>query len=126
MEVLGDRRFLVAVLLTALAGCDAVFGLEREPPPELAGYDRCGAFLYDEPLRYATVQNPNIELPWSWDDARIACQLRGMDLAVMNDTHELGRGAEDAPWPYWIGQRTIGGADQTVDGCPALAAPAVR
>lgn len=134
MGVLGHARY-VAVALSALAGCDSVFGLEREPPPELAGYDRCGAFLYDEPLRYASVTNPNViddgqgnitTLPWSWDDARTACQLRGMDLAVFNDMHELGRGAEDAIWPYWIGQRAIGADEQTVDGCPAITTPIAR
>ncbi len=135
MGTLGELRPLVAVALVALAGCDAVFGLEREPPPELAGYDRCGAFLYDDPLRYAMVQSTNVvtdELgnttlqPWSWDDARTACQLRGMDLAVFNDMHELGRGIEDPIWPYWIGQRSIGGTEETVDGCPALEAPVAQ
>lgn len=126
MGTLGELRLLVAAAACALAGCDSVFGLEREPPPELAGYDRCGAFLYDDPMRYASVTNPNAELPWSWDDARTACQLRGMDLAVFNDMHELGRGTEDAIWPYWIGQRTVGSTEETVDGCPAITAPVAQ
>ncbi|MBA3460446.1 MAG: C-type lectin domain-containing protein [Deltaproteobacteria bacterium] len=117
----------------ASSGCDVIYGLERDPPPEFENYDRCGSFLFDEPLRYASIGNPNVVvdgdgnpiglMPWSWDDARTQCQQRGMDLAVFNDQRELGMGAEDAAWPYWIGQRTIGTVAETVDGCPALTAP---
>jgi hypothetical protein len=119
--------------LVATTGCDVIWGLERDPPPEFVNYDRCGAFLFDEPLRYASIRNPNVELdgdgnpigikPWSWEDARTTCQLRGMDLAVFNDQAELGMGAEDAMWPYWIGQRTIGTVEETVDGCPSITSP---
>src|SRR3954470_21425726 len=120
------------VLALATTGCDVVFDLERDPPKKFESYDRCGAFLYDEPLRYASVANPKTALdidgnpviaPWSWDDARTACKLRGMDLAVFNDANELGIGEEDAVWPYWIGQRTVGASEETVDGCPAITAP---
>ena len=130
------RQLLHTVTLSAIvasSGCDVIYGLERDPPPEFVNYDRCGAFLYDEPLRYASIGNPNVEVdgegtpiglkPWSWDDARTQCQLRGMDLAVFNDKSELGMGGDDAVWPYWIGQRTIGTVEETVDGCPAITAP---
>lgn len=125
---------LLIVSAIGLAGCDLVFDFERDPPPEFENYDRCGAFLYDEPLRYAAIANPTggvdasgnplPVLPWSWEDARFACQLRGMDLAVFNDLHELGMAPEAAAWPYWIGQQGTGTATQTVDGCPAIDTPA--
>jgi hypothetical protein len=126
----GFHGFLV--LAIAATGCDVVFDLERDPPKQFQNYDRCGAFLYDEPLRYASIANPNTALdpdgnpiiaPWSWDDARTACKLRGMDLVVYNDEHELGMGAGEATWPYWIGQRSVGTAYETVDGCPAITEP---
>jgi len=109
----------LALSLLVASGCDVVFGLEREPPPELADYDRCGAFLYNEPLRYAVVTH-DTAAAWSWDDARLACHYRGMDLAVLNDTRELGMAPEEAVWPFWIGQRMIGSTSETVDGCPAV------
>ncbi len=127
-------RFLhpLAVLL-AVQGCDTIFGLERETPPQFENYDRCGAFLDDEPLRYANVINPSTAVdaegnplpptPWSWDDARTACRARGMDLAVFNDAHELGMALEAPAWPYWMGQRSLGTSSETVDGCPAFEAP---
>jgi hypothetical protein len=120
---------LFALSLLAASGCNVVWGLERDPPPEFANYDRCGAFLYDEPLRYAQVTNPtgvdvdgNL-LPWSWQDARTACEYRGMDLAVFNDIRELGMAEAPPAWPYWIGQRMIGASNETVDGCPAVNTP---
>ena len=126
------QRLAVLSLVTA-TGCDVLWGLVRDPPPEFANYNRCGAFLYDEPLRYATVMNPTggvnpagnpLEIrPWSWDEARIACEYRGMDLAVFNDIHELGMAPEQAAWPYWIGQQMAGTANETVDGCPAVTTP---
>jgi len=123
--------WLAVLSLGAATGCDVVWGLVREPPPAVANYDRCGAFLYDEPLRYATVMNPtggvdalgNPLAPWSWDEARTACEYRGMDLVVFNDLHELGMAPEEAAWPYWIGQQMVGTATETVDGCPAVATP---
>jgi len=125
----------LALSLLVATGCNVVWGLEREPPPEFKDYDRCGAFLYDEPLRYASVRNPTggVDpdgnplpiLPWSWDEARTACEYRGMDLAVFNDMHELGMApaSEDTTWPYWVGQRMIGTTNETVDGCPAVNTP---
>jgi hypothetical protein len=130
---MGRLGYAVALSLVAATGCDVVWGLEREPPPEFANYDRCGAYLYDEPLRYAQVVNPTggVDtdgnplplLPWSWDDARAACEVRGMDLAVFNDMRELGMSSIESAWPYWIGQRMIGSANETVDGCPAVNTP---
>lgn len=119
MRIIGNA---IALSLLVASGCDVVWGLERDPPPELADYDRCGAYLYDEPLRYAEVTNPG-EGPWSWDEARTACQYRGMDLAVFNDMRELGKADVEVAWPYWIGQRTIGNAIETVDGCPGVSTP---
>lgn len=120
---MGCLRHIVALSLLA-SGCDLIWGLEREPPPKFANYDRCGAYLYDEPLRYASVLNPTGgAAPWSWDDARIGCEYRGMDLAVFNDLHELGMAEVPPAWPYWIGQRMIGSSNETVDGCPAVATP---
>jgi len=51
-------------------GCDSVFGLEAhataDAGPDRPAYDRCGPFLYDDPLRYAVIANPNLGLaPWS-------------------------------------------------------------
>jgi hypothetical protein len=115
------HAFALSLLVTS--GCNVVWGLERDPPPEFRDYDRCGAFLYDEPLRYATVTNPSGALPWSWEDARTACEYRGMDLAVFNDMHELGMAATPDAWPYWIGERMTGSSSETVDGCPAVNTP---
>ncbi len=115
------RGHFLALSLLAASGCNVVFDFERDPPPELEDYDRCGAFLYDEPLRYAPVTGPGGV--WSWQDARTACKLRGMDLAVFNDVHELGRAETPDAWPYWIGQQMIGDTSETVDGCPAVTTP---
>jgi hypothetical protein len=117
-----------ASLLVAATGCDIVFSLERPPDALLADaalpYDRCGPFLYDEPLRYSLIGNPtNNETeirPWSWSDARAACLQRGMDLAVFNDEHELGSVVADAQWPYWMGVSRSGSTWSSVDQCPAM------
>ena len=134
------RIWLVWLVTAVLAGgCNDLFGVDHEPrgtawpdaPPADGAepYSACGAFLDDEPLRYATVANPNVTVDddgnatpaaWSWADARAACRLRGMDLAVFNDAHELGR-VEVPAWPYWVGEALDAGAWSTVDGCPALA-----
>ena len=42
------------------------------------------------------------------DTARIACQRLGLDLAVLNDEHELGIAGEEMP--VWIGHRVDGDA----------------
>lgn len=116
-------RFLV-LSLGLSSGCDDVFDLNRPPLPGLENYDRCGPFLADEPLRYATISSQQeTPMPWSWDDARAACKRRGMDLAVLNDASELGSVAVEASWPFWIGEQVIGGQIQTVDGCPATDTP---
>lgn len=117
-------RLILPMMLIAAAGCDLAFDLERPPLPDgLLAYERCGPFLYDEPLRYTTITNPNGgELgpaPWSWNDARTACLQRGMDLAVFNDEHELGT-SDATLWPYWIGLSRTGSAWTTVDECPAM------
>ncbi|MFN0253123.1 MAG: C-type lectin domain-containing protein [Kofleriaceae bacterium] len=116
------------VLLLVATGCDLAFDLNRPPDaPPVDGtfpYDRCGPFLYDEPLRYTKLVNPTADetgvRPWSWSDARTACRQRGMDLAVFNDEHELGRVIDDVIWPYWIGASHTGSTWSTVDECPAL------
>lgn len=120
---MGRLGYVFALSLLGASGCNVIWGLERDPPPEFVNYDRCGPFLYDEPLRYASVTNPVPSLPWSWDDARMACEYRGMDLAVFNDMHELGMAAVPDAWPYWIGQRTTGSSSETVDGCPGVTTP---
>lgn len=120
---------VVAVLATG--GCDAVLGLDSRDPapdasPDAPPYTRCGTFLYDEPLRYAMVNNPRVAadevtlLPWSWEDARTACRQRGMDLAVFNDEHELGMAPEAPTWPFWVGEKLENRAWTSVDECPAL------
>ncbi len=124
-----NRLLAVAVLM--MGACNTVFGLEdREPTPDAAPdaalYSRCGTFLFDEALRYATINNPRTApdgvtpLPWSWDEARTMCQQRGMDLAVFNDEHELGMANEPPAWPYWIGAKLTNQAWENVDECPAL------
>ncbi len=126
-------KVIRGVLTAALAasGCDKAFGLdEREPapdaPPDAAPYTACGTFLYDEPLRYAMINNPRVAadevtlLPWSWDEARTECLQRGMDLAVFNDEHELGMAPESPAWPFWIGERLTDRTWTSVDDCPAL------
>lgn len=118
----------LAALLATTAGCDLVYNLERPPDAPLVDaplpYDRCGPFLYDEPLRYALIANPNVDelgaKSWSWSAARAACLQRGMDLAVFNDEHELGSAADDAIWPYWMGASRSGTAWRTVDECPSM------
>lgn len=132
----GSRQLALVFGLVLGTGCDLVFDFTADPPPEVEPYDRCGAFLYDEPLRYAAVANPSLGLdpdgnplpivPWSWDDARAACRLRGMDLAVFNDLHELGMAPESSVWPYWIGERITGSTSETVDGCPPVDAPSAE
>ena len=130
-EMRGSTQTVVVLALLVAAGCDQVFELQRDPPLQFANYDRCGPFLYDEPLRYATILNPNpggtdpqgnpiAPKAWSWDDARTSCQLRGMDLAVFNNDHELGMANEAPAWPFWIGQQMDGGTTVTVDGCPSF------
>ncbi len=124
-------RGLVVVAAVALGGCDRAFGLdEREPGPDAAPdappYARCGTFLYDEPLRYATINNPRVAPDgvtpeaWSWDEARTMCLQRGMDLAVFNDEHELGMANESPAWPFWIGAKLDNATWSNVDECPAL------
>lgn len=93
--------------------------------PDAAPYSKCGAFLADDPLRYAAITNPLVSEDgraslWSWDDARTMCRQRGMDLAVFNDDHELGATAPPA-WPFWIGSQLVSSAWSTVDDCPAIA-----
>lgn len=123
-------HWVMAAAVLMSSACDAAFGLEGRVPapdaaPDAAPYTRCGTFLYDEALRYATVNNPNatpegVPLPWSWDDARRMCQYRGMDLAVFNDEHELGMANEPPAWPYWIGEKLTNQTWESVDECPAL------
>jgi hypothetical protein len=123
--------FGLMVATLAIGGCDAAFGLQtREAAPDAAPdappYSPCGAFLYDEPLRYANISNPRVAadevtpLPWSWDDARTMCLQRGMDLAVFNDEHELGMAPEAPAWPFWIGEKLTNTTWSSVDDCPAL------
>lgn len=107
--------------MIAATGCDRAFGIEDVPPPpdvppQIANYDRCSP-IPDDPLRYATVSAPVVGA-WSWDDARTACMRRGMDLAVMNDEHELSMSQTEV-WPYWVGAAFDGNAWSSVDGCPA-------
>ena len=114
---------LTALLLAT--GCDLVFSLDRPPDAPLDDgpipSDRCGPFLYDEPLRYTLISNPTTELaPWSWSEARTACRQRGMDLAVFNDAHELGSIVDDSMWPFWMGASRTGSTWSAVDECPAL------
>lgn len=118
----------LAALLLAITGCDIVFSLDRPPDAPLDDgqlpYDRCGPFLYDEPLRYAVIANPSTAdtgfKAWSWTSARTACLQRGMDLAVFNDEHELGSVGEDISWPYWMGASRTGTTWSAVDECPAM------
>lgn len=128
--MISSVNWVLAAVVLMSSACDAVFGLEGRVPspdaaPDAAPYTRCGAFLYDEGFRYATVNNPNVTpegvtLPWSWDEAREMCQHRGMDLAVFNDEHELGMANEPPAWPYWIGAKLTSAAWENVDECPAL------
>lgn len=129
---------IAAALIALAGGCDLAFGLgERpiesdaapDPMSDAAPYSPCGAFLGDDPLRYASISNPKFEpdpdggtvpLPWSWDEARTMCRRRGMDLAVFNDLHELGMATEPPGWPYWIGEQIVDSTWSSVDGCPAL------
>lgn len=123
-------RLTTIGLATVLAttGCDLVYDLERPPDAGLVDgdvpYDRCGPFLYGEPLRYAFLANPNVDelgaRPWAWSEARTACLQRGMDLAVFNDAHELGAVAEDPAWPYWMGASRTRSTWSAVDECPAM------
>ncbi len=122
----------IAALLLAATGCDLVYSLDRPDAPPADGpladeqrpYDRCGPFLYDEPLRYAFLTNPHVQdesaALWSWSEARTACRQRGMDLAVFNDAHELGAVTGDASWPYWMGASRSSSTWTTVDECPAM------
>jgi hypothetical protein len=118
----------LCTLLVAATGCDLVFSLDRPPDASTddgaVPYDRCGPFLYDEPLRYTQIANPNADetgvRPWSWSDARTACRQRGMDLAVFNDAHELGSAVDDAIWPYWMGASRTSSTWSAVDECPAM------
>lgn len=116
----------VVALLCAVAGCDLVYDLHRpaDAGPGEQPYERCGPFLYQEPLRYTLIGNPNWDdfgaKAWSWNDARTACLQRGMDLAVFNDEHELGAEPEDVIWPYWMGASRTGATWSSVDGCPAM------
>ena len=112
-----------------MTGCDIVYSLDRPPDAPLDDgaqpYDRCGAFLYDEPLRYAFIPNPNPPdengmKAWAWSDARRSCLQRGMDLAVFNDLHELSAAPTDILWPYWMGASRTSSTWSTVDGCPAM------
>jgi len=107
------------VIAIAAGGCDRVFDLTVEIPPDALVYDRCTPTSLD-PLRYTTIASATATLTWS--DARTACQLRGMDLAVINDAHELGR-ADAEIRPYWVGEQELSGTWSTVDGCPAYGTP---
>jgi hypothetical protein len=109
------RRFLL--LLIASTGCDRVFYAQTQPLPDAVGaVDRCAPIAPD-PLRYTAIPNPG-----TWDAARAACAQRGMDLAVINDEHELAD-ADIEIRPYWIGQAVMSGGWNTIDGCPAYAPP---
>jgi hypothetical protein len=124
---------LAALLI--LGGCDRAFGLDDrdrvagpDAAPEVAPYSRCGAFLSDDPLRYAAITSPLVAedggaAPWSWDAARAMCRQRGMDLAVVNDDHELGMAEVPPAWPFWIGAQLENSTWTTVDECPMLAPP---
>jgi hypothetical protein len=112
------RLFAVWVVVVA-GGCDFTFGIDGLGSDGSQGYDRCAPGGYDDPLRYKEIAQI-----MSWDDARRACQLQGMDLAVFDDDHEMGRSPAEQ-WPYWIGVREDDAtAWQTIDGCPPVAMPA--
>jgi hypothetical protein len=116
--------------IVIFGGCDRAFGLEGrvagpDAAPDAVPYSKCGAFLYDDPLRYAAIVNPFISetgaaQPWSWEEARTMCRQRGMDLAVFNDEKELGTTTSPPTWPFWIGEQLADAAWTTVDDCPAL------
>ena len=118
LEVMVRSQLLVIAL--AAGGCDQVFDLTTKIPPDALVYDRCAPTAPD-PLRYAAIASADAS--WSWDSARATCQLRGMDLAVINDVHELGM-ADVEIRPYWVGEQETGGSWSTVDGCPAFTAAA--
>ncbi len=127
---------IAAVLLSA-PGCHVVFG--NDPPVDAAPDAApdgpvdgpvpvtCAPMLADDPLRYTAIRNPNTRMvgdievlgPWTWMEARHACQLRGMDLAVFNDVRESGR-ADVPGWPYWIGESIANQEWKTIDGCPSI------
>lgn len=107
------------VLLLLLVGCDAVWGLSEVPAPDgsvIGNYDHCGPQASD-PLRYATIASA-----MAWDDARVACKRRGMDLAVINDPHELAS-ADLEIRPSWLGAQWNGQAWTGVDGCAVADVP---
>lgn len=107
--------------LGVLPGCNDAFGLRTQTEPDAGAIlDRCAPVAPD-PLRYASLFSATGA--WAWDTARVACQLRGMDLAVINDEHELAM-ADVEVRPYWVGDRQQGSAWTTVDGCPVVAGPA--
>jgi hypothetical protein len=114
------RSFALLALL--LGGCDMLFDLTTvNPNPDGPVYDRCAPGGYDDPLRYNYVLTDTIGST-TWDDARRNCQLRGMDLAVFNDNHEMGM-APEAQWPYWFGVKSDATGWSTIDGCPAIGMP---
>ncbi len=133
-----ELRWRIAGLVI-LSACETVFPLEA-PAAVDAGldaaepaFDHCSPSSID-PLRYAVITNPNIIVrpegetmgTWSWSEARSECQLRGMDLAVFNDGHELGRSEASFGWPYWIGELTGGTGWTAVDGCTPFTTAAMH
>jgi hypothetical protein len=116
---------LIAVLAVLSGGCDVLLDLKTvEPPQTTTPYDRCAPGGYDDPLRYNFVPTDMIGSA-SWDAARTNCLRRGMDLAVFNDTHEMGMAPSEG-WPYWIGvYQTDAATWSTIDGCPPIGMPAM-
>jgi hypothetical protein len=112
-------RILGMVVMVAASGCDFAFPLEAPPAPDAdLAFDRCSAGFAPDGLRYAMEDNPTADA-YSWSTARSLCLVRGMDLAVFNDIHELGT-IDAESWPIWIGETVTASANTTVDGCPAL------
>ncbi|MBA3540073.1 MAG: C-type lectin domain-containing protein, partial [Deltaproteobacteria bacterium] len=118
------ERWVLGLLLAS--GCDRVFAIDEiylmsDAGADVRSYDRC-APAAEDPLRYAEIANPKtdgagLSLPWSWDEARVECMRRGMDLAVLNDVRELSS-AQIEQRPFWVGLASDGAAWSSVDGCP--------
>ncbi|MEO8698877.1 MAG: C-type lectin domain-containing protein [Kofleriaceae bacterium] len=118
--------------VTLLAGCELVFPLHEgdevgmqdatvDAAP-IEAFDHC-APTSEVGLRYAAVANPGSSA-WPWQAARTECLLRGMDLAVVNDAHELAS-VDNEMVPYWIGATVNASGWSGIDGCAVGSAVAI-
>lgn len=105
-----------------LAGCNAVFGLDKtKPVTSDGGVDLCDPLPFDTHRYMADSSGAG---GFTWAAARADCQRYGFDLAVIdaNDSAEITNELQTGVAPFWLGVSYDGTQWSAIDQCTPLLA----